>query len=147
MNRPVDGYWCEVVARCPEAAGEWFLGGYQAGSPRLAVRWLRMHAIRLANALDPIPETCPFPGGALRATDPGNPNPGHVFREWSRDLRVQERQMAALRTGEPFTVQAGGPDRILDLYDVDIYFTLSARPMVRDFMTEWKLNESSHALA
>lgn len=147
MKVPVDGYWCEVVASYPDGRKEWVLGGYRANTPRLAVRWLRSQALRLANALDPIPGFGPFLPEVLHPANPHNPNPGHVFRQWSRDLTVQSRNMNDLVSGRPVLVAAGGPDRIFGRYDLDIYFSLTARPMVRNFTAEWKLDEMSYATA
>ncbi|MDX3295106.1 hypothetical protein PV569_15470 [Streptomyces scabiei] len=147
MNQPVDGYWCEVAACFPDGRREWFLGGYRAETPRLAVRWLRSQAVRLANSLDPLPGVGPFPPQALRETSPSNPNPGNIFRKWSQDFTAQEKQMGNLAAGKPFSILAGGPDRVFGLFDLDIYYALSVRPLVRDFVTDWRITEMEYAAA
>ncbi|SFC55607.1 hypothetical protein SAMN05421773_10479 [Streptomyces aidingensis] len=147
MTLFVDGYWCEVVARSPEASGEWFLSGYRANSPRLAVRWLRGQAARLANALDPKPGIGPIPPECLWEIGPSSPNPGRIFREWMEDFRYQGTQMETLAAGRPISVNAGGPDRIFGFCDADVFYSLSARPIAVDFVTDWRLSELSHAAA
>jgi hypothetical protein len=116
----VEGYWCAVVAHSPEATGEWFLGGYQATAPHLAVRWLRVQAMRLADALDPLPGEGIFPSGCLRPVGEGQPNPGQVFRAWVMDFRYQGTQLHALAAGRQISVSSG---------DRDVCYSLSARPI------------------
>ena len=116
----VGGYWCAVVARGPEAAGEWFLGGYQATAPHLAVRWLRVQALRLADALDPVPGAGVFPAGCLRQVADEQPNPGQVFRLWVMDFRYQGTQLHALAAGRQISVSSA---------DRDVCYSLSARPI------------------
>lgn len=138
MTRVHDGYRCEVVARVPDAEGEWMLGGYRAGTPRMALRWLRGQARRLADALDPMPDRGPFPPGSLRRIGPHSPNPGRIFREWMGDFRFQEVQLAALVNGRHISVNAGGPDRVCGWHGADVYYSLSCRPIPVDFMTDWR---------
>jgi hypothetical protein len=145
MTLFVDGYWCEVVARSTEASGEWFLSGYRADSPRLAVRWLRGQAARLANALDPKPGIGPISPECLREIGPAGPGPGRIFREWMEDLRYQGTQMEALAAGHPVSINAGGSDRIFGFCDADVFYSLSARPIAVHFVTDWRLSEINHA--
>lgn len=130
-----DGYWCEVVARWPEMGREWVLGGDRAGSPRLALRWLRGQARRLSDALDPMPGG-PFPDSVLYGVDPHAPNPGRTFRVWMDDLRSQEQQLAALVAGRHISVTAGGPDPVCDRWDADVHYSLSCRPITPGFLTD-----------
>ncbi|MDB1086289.1 hypothetical protein PJ985_01715 [Streptomyces sp. ACA25] len=138
MTAVHDGYWCEVVARSPDAAGEWALGGYGAATPSLALRWLRGQARRLSDALDPLPGHGPFPVRSLRPVAPNAPNPGRVFREWLVDLRYQETQLSALLDGRHISVNAGGPDRVGGTCDADVYYSLSCRPIALDFLNDWR---------
>ncbi|MFD7611018.1 hypothetical protein [Streptomyces sp. NPDC059828] len=147
MNTYVEGYWCEVVAYYPDGGMEWFLGGYRATSPRLAVRWLRGQALRLANALDPIPGMGPLPPEALQEANPKAPNPGHILRKWAGDQRAQDWQMAELVDGRSFAVMSGGPDRLMGHSDLDLYYALEVRPMVRSFVTDWRLQEVTYVAA
>ncbi|WP_336924237.1 hypothetical protein [Streptomyces sp. JWR5-1] len=138
MTTVHDGYWCETVARSPEAEGEWILGGYRASTPRLALRWMRNQARRLSDALDPLPGRGPFPPDGLREVGPHGPNPGRIFREWATDLRFQEVQLGALVNGRHISVNAGGPDRVWGRCDADVYYSLSCRPIALDFLTDWE---------
>ncbi|SFD43596.1 hypothetical protein [Streptomyces aidingensis] len=136
MTAVHDGYWCEVVARCPALGGEWVLGGYRAGTPRLALRWLRGQARRLSDALDPHPwRGGPFPAEALYRCDPQAPNPGRVFREWMDDLPCHERQLAALVAGRHISVTARVPDRVGGRWDAEVTYALSCRPIALAFLT------------
>jgi hypothetical protein len=116
----VEGYWCAVAARAPDLSGEWFLGGYQATAPHLAVRWLREQARRLADALDPEPGEGVFPAACLRRAGEGQPNPGRVFRTWMADFRYQGTQLQALAAGNQISISSG---------DLDVCYCLSARPV------------------
>jgi hypothetical protein len=137
MREVHDGYGCEVMARGPDMCREWMLGDYRAGTPRLALRWLRGQACRLADALDPSPGHGPFPVESLRLIDPsGPPNPGRVFREWLNDLRCQEQQLSALVAGRHISVNAGGPDRVCGWRDTDVLYSLSCRPIALTFLTD-----------
>ncbi|WP_431783466.1 hypothetical protein [Streptomyces chumphonensis] len=145
MTTVHDGYWCETMARSPGFEGEWILGGYRAGTPRLALRWLRNQARRLSDALDPLPGRGPFPPGAVRPADPRAPNPGRTFREWLADLRFHEVQLAALANGRHISVNAGGPDRLWGWCDADVFYSLSCRPITLDLLTDRTEADPQHA--
>lgn len=125
----VEGYWCAVVARNPETAEEWFLGGYRATAPHLAVRWLREQAARLAEALDPRPEEGIFPVECLEEVGAGHPCPGAAFRVWMEDFRYQGTQLQALAAGSQISVSVVIPDRAMGRSGADICYALSARPI------------------
>ncbi|MPY53464.1 hypothetical protein [Streptomyces acidicola] len=146
MADVVDCVWCQSIVRSPDA-GEWFLGGYQAASPRLAVRWLRGQAARLANALDPQPGCGSLPHGCLREVSANAPNPGRIFREWAEDFPHQEKQMQTLAGGHLVSINAGGPDRIFGLSGTDVFYSLSARPVSVTFVTNWRLRTPRFAAA
>ncbi|MFE0699386.1 hypothetical protein [Streptomyces sp. NPDC058872] len=147
MTANVEGYWCEFVARSSVDGREWFLGGYRANSPRLAIRWLRGRAHRLANALDPIPGVGPLPPECLHLASAESPNPGNIFRKWAMDMHHQGKQMNALANGRSISINAGGPDRIFGLAHTDLFLSLTCRPMMLDFVTEWRLSEADYAAA
>ncbi|MFX4293191.1 hypothetical protein [Streptomyces bohaiensis] len=127
----VDGFWCETVVRCPDAGGEWYLGGQWAATPAEALRWLRSQALRLADALDPRPGAGPLPAGALAAVASSPWSPGRVFRDWADDTAFLRVQQAALAAGRPVSANARGPDRIRGVGAVDVLYSLSARPVLR----------------
>ncbi len=141
-TKAIDGYWCQALATSP-AAGEWFLGGHRAPTPRLALRWLRGQATRLANALDPQPGSGPLPPHCLHEVSTNAPNPGRIFRKWAEDFRYQEKQLETLRDGHLITITAGGPDRIFDLTGTDVFYSLSARPVSVDLVTDRRLRTPS----
>ena len=93
------GYWCEAVAVSPLHDRVFWLGSHPAGSPRLALRWLRGRALDLADQLD------------LAHARP-------VFG-WLNDAGEMQRAMSALTAGEMYD---------LSVYDDHARDLLSARP-------------------
>ncbi|NJQ06156.1 hypothetical protein [Streptomyces lonarensis] len=126
-----DGIWCEVVARSPEAGGEWYLGGHWADCAPEAMAWLRRQALRLAEALEPSPVASPLPVRALTPLGCGDVSPAQVFRDWADDHAFQQVQRAALATGRPISTNARGPDRVDGCDEVDVLYSLSARAILR----------------
>jgi hypothetical protein len=119
-------YWCGVSAWPGDLSREIYLGGYWATTPRLAVRWLRGQAARLAYALDPQPGEGWAQGeavqGLIRMPDflpDGWPDPGHALRRWLNDSQRHETVMDGLRIGRPFQ---------LSVHDPSAYFMLSVQP-------------------
>ncbi len=144
-TKAINGYyWCQTLATSPDA-GEWFLGHYQAATPRLALRWLRGQAARLANALDPKPGSGPLPPGCLHEVSANAPNPGRIFRKWAEDFRYQEKQRETLADGHLISIHAGGPDRIFGLAGTDVFYSLSARPVSVSLVTDRRLPGDSSA--
>ncbi|WP_103503782.1 MULTISPECIES: hypothetical protein [unclassified Streptomyces] len=132
MIRHIDGYWAETVVRSPDAGGEWYLGGRWSASPDGALAWMCDQARRLATALDPPADaTGPFPTPALAETDDAAWNPGRIFAEWADDAVYQRIQRTALYEGHPVSVNTRGPDRICGLGEVEVLYSLSARPVHR----------------
>lgn len=140
-----DGFWCNVTAWPGDLSREIFLGGYQAATPRLAVRWLRGQAARLASALDPQPGTGWTQGEAAKTLRqlpdrlPDDwPDPGHMLREWQHDDHRHEQVMAALLSGHPFA---------LTTHDYSAYYMLSARPVSVSLLTDERRPEVTYAAA
>ncbi|WP_130799807.1 hypothetical protein [Streptomyces otsuchiensis] len=120
-GRYVDGYWCEAVARSVDLADTWRLSAQRTPSPEAALAWLREQALRLADALGHAP---PFGTTA------------DVFRDWAADHAYQRIQLAALASGQPISANACGPDRIHGQgRDIEVLYSLSARPIHRDATT------------
>ena len=142
----IGGYWCQAIVRAPAYDWEWPLGGFQAPSPRLAIRWLEKQAHRIANALDPIAGSI-FPAAALAPVNPTAPNPGAILRAWARDMRAQGRHMEMLVNGDPITITAGQPDYIANNAYTDVVYSLSARPLTVDFATDWRFRGDIFAAA
>jgi hypothetical protein len=130
------GYWCEVTAHVPESSWSLRLAGYQAKSPRTAVRWLRGRAGRLAAALDPEPGNGPIPARCLTRTTHDGPNPADVFRSYAADMWKQDDHMEALKRGRLVCVTAAGPDRFMGYGgDVWVFYELTARPLTAPLPT------------
>ncbi len=123
-----DGYLCSVLAHPLSAGHEIVLGRHRAWTPRLAVRWLRGQAARLADALDPAPGRGPFPAAALRPVLDGSPDPGGAFRAWLADDGLQEQQLASLRSGRNIGVT---------VRDAELLYSLSAQPIPVDALQPW----------
>ncbi|MEU3351315.1 hypothetical protein [Streptomyces sp. NPDC037389] len=100
-------FWCElVVALDGEAAIS--LAAEPATTPRLAIRWMRWHAIHAAEQLDLAPED-PLHLGALRIGLSADTDPTQALRTWEADGQEHERAMAALRDGERCELIFGFP--------------------------------------
>ncbi|WP_103529677.1 hypothetical protein [Streptomyces sp. SM12] len=120
-GRYFDGYWCEAVARSVDLADTWRLSAQRTPSPEHALAWLREQALHLAHALGHGPPV----GGTAE-----------VFREWAADHAYQRIQLAALASGQPISANACGPDRIHGQgRDIEVLYSLSARPIHRDATT------------
>lgn len=113
-----EGYLCEAYAQPVDASPLILLGASRVNSPRLAIRWLRTQALRLARALDPVPGTGPFPTAALREVTEGAPGPGVRIRRWAHDQVAYETHLGELRTGRLTSVTAA---------DTQALYTLTAR--------------------
>ncbi|NJQ16904.1 hypothetical protein [Streptomyces bohaiensis] len=128
-RQPVDGYWCETVARGPDAGRDWYLGGFWAASPDAAVDWLRRQGLRMATALAPHPGRDRPVGAAVAAAVASEVNPGQVFRDWAEDAAFHEVQRKALRDGHPISANARDTERVRGLGEVEVLYSLSARPV------------------
>ncbi|MEV4434471.1 hypothetical protein [Streptomyces sp. NPDC049585] len=104
MSRPSYRYWCELHGLARDGSRLLALAGEPTKTPRLAVRWLRWHALYAANRLDPAPED-PHHLGLLRAGYPASrPDPTQILRAWEGDIQAHEQAMAELRNGESFAL-------------------------------------------
>ncbi|NJQ08017.1 hypothetical protein [Streptomyces lonarensis] len=128
-GRYVDGYHCEVVARSPDAAGEWYLATTWADTPDDALDWLHHQAARLADALD-----VPRDDQSAEQCQYTTPVPA-VFREWTADAEFRAVQCAALADGQPISANARGPDRVCGSGEVEVLYSLAARPILRPVLT------------
>ncbi|WP_103502726.1 hypothetical protein [Streptomyces sp. SM14] len=133
MTEPdaLDGFWAETVVRSPDAGGEWHLGGRWSPTPQEAVGWMREQAWRVAVALDPEPFAGPFAPAVLEPAHPDGHEAARTFREWAEDAAYQRLQADALAAGRPVSVNTRGPDRICGLGEVEVFYSLSARPVRR----------------
>ena len=144
-GRKTVGYWCRVTAWSGDLTREFALGSYAAKNPRLAVRWLRGQAYRLANALDPEPGVGWAKGDAASAlrrlpdsVADSQANPGRALREWALDMTSHEQVMAYLLTGTPYFMTVSDPSA---------YYMLSSEPMVISSPTDWRRRRTTAAAA
>ncbi|MBT2401288.1 hypothetical protein [Streptomyces sp. ISL-100] len=134
-------YWCEVIL---SASGKDFpLNGYQAKSPRLAVRWMRDQALRVADLMDPDLSTpWLFTPGArfspLREVPADRPDAPQDLRNWHSDYNGQAVAME--------TLARGGLVRF-SVDDGTTAIAFSARQLIVRFLDDWRLREVAYAAA
>ncbi|MEW1667320.1 hypothetical protein [Streptomyces albidoflavus] len=103
------------------AASSVFLGGVVVPTRRLALRWLRRQAHRLADALDPDPHTTRLPAQALRPTPRTAEHAPAQLRFWAADPEYAEEAVDRLAAGYPYRFTAReGP----------AWYQLTARPLL-----------------
>ncbi|MFE7425970.1 MULTISPECIES: hypothetical protein [unclassified Streptomyces] len=97
------------------------LGGALVASPRLALRWLRGQAERLANGLDPDPGAPWIPRAALRAVPPAERDAPAELRAWAADDKCR---------GEALDRIASGGEFEFVVRDGACWYRLTARPLL-----------------
>ncbi|NJQ06089.1 hypothetical protein [Streptomyces lonarensis] len=123
-DRAVDGYWADATVRSPDAGGEWHLAGAWFDTASAAVDWLHGEAERLAAVLESFESE--------QSGQSGYASPvSAVFREWAADEAFRSVQCAALADGQPISANARGPDRVCGSADVEVLYSLAARPILR----------------
>ena len=131
-------FWCELSAAPPDQSSRIVLGRYRAPTPRLAVRWMRGQAERVARALDPDPGASWLTPGCAHVASPGTLNPGRVMREWARSLHEEEEALAALRESQPYTLSA---------CDETACYALTAVPLALSATTAFRAYQRAYAAA
>ncbi|WP_194074703.1 hypothetical protein [Streptomyces barkulensis] len=76
-------YRCQAIASTPDDGRTFPLGAHTAGSPRLALRWLRQRARHIADQLDP--------------------SAARPLLAWLHDDQAHEHALAVLASGMPYT--------------------------------------------
>lgn len=135
-------YWCEVTL---SASGRDFpISGYQTGTPRLAVRWMREQVARMANLMDPDPGAAwlaakragtRFPLVEVTGSAPDAPQ---ELRKWRSDYKRQAAAMETLAVGGWFSFSAD---------DGTTAVNFSARPLVVSFVDDWRLRVPDYVAA
>lgn len=142
-------FWCELIAAIGSESIT-SLAGEPTTTPRLAVRWLRWHAILLADRLDPAPGD-PLRLGVLRLGLPvGTPDPAQALRSWAADDRQYEHAMERLRDKKRLEITVGLPLVKLTAYSLD-QPAPSSRPRPPDIpavspCVEWRPAGAGHRL-
>ncbi|WP_432036985.1 hypothetical protein [Streptomyces cucumeris] len=108
---------CEVTAHDLSGSREVILAYYRAASPRLAARWMRAEAQRLARLLAPEPTAPHLQSVLLVAAGPDCPQPADDLLAWASS---DERYEHALR------VLAAGNTYLLNVTDRDAQYSVRA---------------------
>ncbi|MFE6716207.1 hypothetical protein ACFVDU_01325 [Streptomyces albidoflavus] len=98
-----------------------FLGGTVTPTRRLALRWLRGQALRLAGGLDPPPDAPWAPAGMLRRTPEAALDAPGALRGWAASLERQDDAAQRLAFGDPLAFIAR---------DAFGWYRLTARPLL-----------------
>ncbi|MFC5720861.1 hypothetical protein ACFP1Z_11855 [Streptomyces gamaensis] len=125
------GYWCEVVYG-GAGWGRIVLGTLPTPFLGRALRWLRRQAVRIADGLDPDPDTAPSPHGALHKvnTEFQLGDAPAELRAWANDDRSRQAAYDQLRGGTPFALTATDHTGryVLAAWPVDVPARLDALP-------------------
>lgn len=107
------GYWCEVIAEGPVYGSDEpvrvVLGTFPTPFVGRALRWLRWQALRIADGLDPEPDTTPSLRGALRRVEVGLGDVPTALRNWANTDSSRQVAYHRLREGEPFLLVTDDP--------------------------------------
>ena len=141
MSRP--DFWCEITVSA--GVQDYPVRGYLAPSARLAVRWMREQAFRVADLADHSPSAPWLVSGVEPGVDPVSgtrpllhpvpcdvPDGPQVLRRWRADWRGQEEVMEQLADGGLVRFAADVGTAVL---------VFSARPLHTVFIDEWRLRE------
>lgn len=108
---------CEVTAYDLSGSREVTLAHYRAASPRLAARWMRAEAQRLARLLAPVPTTPHFRSSLLVAAGPTCPRPDDDLLAWARSDEQYEHALRVLGSGNTY---------LLNVTDYDARYSVRA---------------------
>lgn len=135
-------YWCEITL---SASGRDFpISGYQAATPRLAVRWMREQTFRMAQLMDPQPDAKWLTAGRRDARVPlievtwTAPDAPEELRQWRGDHQRQAEAMEILAAGGLVRFSAD---------DGTTAVNFSARPLLVNFLHDWRLRAPDYAAA
>ncbi|MEV7831572.1 hypothetical protein AB0P12_13230 [Streptomyces subrutilus] len=109
---PARAYWCEVLAE-GEVYGTretvpYVLGTFQTISPKLALRWLRSEAGRIADRLDPDPERSEWVMPWMSVDPVPVPDTPAELRIWAEGPEEQQAARDQLKEGAPLSVVVPG---------------------------------------
>ncbi|MDO0913598.1 hypothetical protein QQM39_22975 [Streptomyces sp. DT2A-34] len=119
LRSPI-AFRCEATAHDLSGSREFLLATYRGRSPRLATRWLRAEAHRLAGLLSPAPDAVFLQDAPLTAAGPDVPRPDVDLRAWADDDRAYEYALRSLATGRAF---------VITVTDCDARYSLRVYPL------------------
>lgn len=101
MRAPIV-FRCEATAHDLSGTREVLLATYRGRSPRLAARWLRAQALRLARLLSPDPGALFLRDAPLVTAGPDVSRPDAELRAWADSDQAYEHAFRALAAGRAF---------------------------------------------
>jgi hypothetical protein len=119
-TRSLLAFRCEATAHDLDGSREVLLATHRGRSPRLAGRWLRAEAHRLARLLSPDTEALTLRDAPLRATDPDTPRPDVELRAWAESDQAYEHALSALAKGRAY---------VFTVTDYDARYSLRVYPL------------------
>ncbi|TGN74552.1 hypothetical protein E5083_20335 [Streptomyces bauhiniae] len=119
LRSPI-AFRCEATAHDLGGSREILLATYRGRSPRLAARWLRAEAHRLARLLSPALGALFLRDAPFTAAGPDVPRPDAELRAWADDERAYEHALRSLASGRALMFTAT---------DYDARYSLRAYPL------------------
>ncbi|MET9924229.1 MULTISPECIES: hypothetical protein [unclassified Streptomyces] len=116
------GRWYVAESHAGDAARSVRLGRITAPTRRLALRWLRRQARRIADALDPDPYAPWVPAIALRPVTGDRYDAPAELRSWADNVREHDYALLRLADGLPYEFVAR---------DAPAWYGLVVRPLTR----------------
>ncbi|MBT2421304.1 hypothetical protein J7F01_35290 [Streptomyces sp. ISL-22] len=124
MRSPI-AFRCEAVAHDLSGTREVLLATYRGWSPRLAARWLRAEAFRLARLLSPHPGAKFLGNAPLTTAGPDVPRPDAELRAWASSDQAYEHALRTLAAGRAFIFTVMDYDA---RYSIRVYALPTRRP-------------------
>lgn len=120
LTQTVLAYRCETTATGLTGSREVLLAVHRASTPRLAARWLRVEAERLARRFSLDPQSSTMRDAPLSIVDPTYPRPDDALRAWRHSETEYERAIRVLSAGDAY---------LISISDYDARYCLNAYPV------------------
>jgi hypothetical protein len=117
---------CEVIAQDLTGSREVMLAHYRAASPRLAARWMRAEAQRLARLLAPDPSAPHWQAAPLVTTNLPCLRPDNSLHAWANNGERYDYVLWALGSGNTYLLNVTDHDA---RYSVRAYALPASRPL------------------